>query len=68
MPVLLIFIIVTLICLFIPGLLNGWGIDSGVMLAGNIILFVATLVSFMFYRIVSNDHALFFMVRFSECC
>ncbi|MHA4847710.1 hypothetical protein ACX0G7_26320 [Flavitalea antarctica] len=62
MPVILIFIAVTLICLALPQLLSGWSIDPLVLLAGNIILFIATLISFMFYRrSLSNDHAPFFM-------
>jgi hypothetical protein len=62
MPVLLIFVAVTLICLSMPRLLSNWSIDAMVLLAGNIILFIATLVSFMFYRrSLSNNHAPFFM-------
>jgi hypothetical protein len=62
MPVILIFIAVTLICLALPQLLSGWSIDPLVLLTGNIILFIATIISFMFYRrSLSNDHAPFFM-------
>lgn len=62
MPVIIIFLLVTLICLFAPGPLSAWSIDANVLLVGNVILLIATLVSFMFYRrSLSNDHAPFFM-------
>ena len=62
LPVLLIFIIVCAISLVTPYLLSGWGIDPDVLLVGNIILFIATLVSFLFYRrSLGNNHAPFFM-------
>jgi hypothetical protein len=61
-PVLIIFVVVTLFCLAIPTVLSGWGIDAGVLLVGNVILFVATLVSFIFYRrSLGNNHAPYFM-------
>ena len=62
MPVLLIFVVVTLICLFAPGTLTGWSIDPDVVVLGNIILCIATVISFMFYRrSLTNNHAPFFM-------
>jgi len=62
MPVFVIFVIVSIICLFLPQPLTGWSIDANVLLVGNIILFIATLVSFMFYRkSLTNNHAPFFM-------
>ena len=62
MPVFIIFVIVSLICLFLPQPLTAWSIDANVLLAGNIILLIATLISFMFYRkSLSNNHAPFFM-------
>ncbi|RYY19877.1 MAG: hypothetical protein EOO04_21115 [Chitinophagaceae bacterium] len=61
-PVLIIFFVVTLLCVAAPGLLTGWGIDANVLLVGNVILFVATLVSFIFYRrSLGNNHAPYFM-------
>ena len=62
MPIVLIFLAVTLLCFIIPGTLANWSIDSNVLLIGNIILFIATLISLGFYRrSLSNDHAPFFM-------
>lgn len=61
-PVLIIFFVVTLLCVAAPGLLTSWGIDANVLLVGNVILFVATLVSFIFYRrSLGNNHAPYFM-------
>jgi hypothetical protein len=61
-PIVLIFIAVSVICLVVPGPLSNLSIDPNVLLVGNIILFVATLVSFMFYRrSLTNNHAPFFM-------
>jgi hypothetical protein len=62
LPVLLIFIIVSAICLLIPKQLAAWSIDANVLLIGNGILLGATLISFMFYRrSLGNNHAPFFM-------
>jgi len=62
MPIVLIFLVITLLCIIIPGPLSAWSIDANVLLIGNIILFVATLISFIFYRrSLGNDHAPFFM-------
>jgi len=61
-PVLIIFAVVTLLCLAIPPILSRWSIDAEVLLVGNLILFIATLVSFVFYRrSLGNNHAPYFM-------
>jgi hypothetical protein len=62
LPVLSIFLLVSVICLLFPQQLAVWSIDANVLLIGNIILLAATLISFMFYRrSLGNDHAPFFM-------
>ncbi|RYF92478.1 MAG: hypothetical protein EOO00_07225 [Chitinophagaceae bacterium] len=62
LPIYIIFAVVSLLCLVIPGQLNDWGINANVLLIGNIILLAATLISFVFYRrSLGNDHAPFFM-------
>ena len=61
-PVLIIFAVVTVLCLAIPTVLSRWSIDAQVLLVGNLILFIATLVSFVFYRrSLGNNHAPYFM-------
>ncbi len=62
LPVVIIFIVTTVVCLFLPAPLSSWSINPNVLLIGNIILFIATLISFVFYRkSLNNNHAPFFM-------
>lgn len=49
LPVLLIFIIANAFLLTATGILATWNIDAGVVIGGNLVLFVATTVSFYFY-------------------
>lgn len=49
-PILLIFLIVSGLLLIAPSLDFLWNMDRAVMLAGNLILFSATLISFQLYR------------------
>lgn len=48
-PLLLIFIITNALFLSSRPLLNGWGLSVNVLLAGNVILFLATALSFYLY-------------------
>src|SRR5688500_937654 len=62
LPLLLIYIITSAICLFVPQPLIQLGIDASVLLIGNVILLTATFISFMFYRrSLTNNHAPFFL-------
>jgi hypothetical protein len=62
LPLILIFVITSAICLVFSASLANWGIDAKVLLVGNIILIAATFISFMFYRrSLANNHAPFFL-------
>lgn len=50
LPILVIFIVVSLILALVPSLDFLWNMSRTVMLVGNFILFAATLVSFQMYR------------------
>ena len=50
LPVIGVFIIVNSFLLAAAGLLGRWDIDRDVLLVGNLILFLATCVSFYFYN------------------
>jgi hypothetical protein len=56
-PILIIFIVTTLIFIAVPTLRFLWNMDKTVMIAGNTILFVATFVSFyLFSRSLTNNN------------
>lgn len=60
LPILLIFLLSTLILAVVPSLDFLWGMSRTVMIAGNCILFLATAISFYFLRrslTDSNVHA-----------
>jgi hypothetical protein len=62
LPVLTIFIILNVILIISPSLKVLWGMDKTVMLAGNMILFAATGVSFYFYqKSLRNDQVHVFL-------
>ncbi|MBO9572911.1 MAG: hypothetical protein J7497_12015 [Chitinophagaceae bacterium] len=50
LPILIIFIVSTVILIAAPSLDFLWGMDKRVMLVGNIILFLATTLSFYLYQ------------------
>lgn len=61
-PLLLVFIIVTAIALIFADTLRGWGISPEVILVGNLVLILATGLSFYFYRkSLLNNRAQVFM-------
>jgi hypothetical protein len=56
-PIVVIFIVTTLIFIAVPTLGFLWNMDKTVMIAGNTILFVATFVSFyLFSRSLTNNN------------
>jgi hypothetical protein len=56
-PIVIIFIVTTLIFIAVPTLEFLWNMDKTVMIAGNTILFVATFVSFyLFSRSLTNNN------------
>jgi len=56
-PVAVIFIVTTIIFIAVPTLDFLWNMDKRVMIAGNVILFIATLVSFyLFSRSLGNNN------------
>jgi hypothetical protein len=64
-PILIIFVVTTLIFILVPTLDFLWNMDKRVMIAGNGILFVATLISFyLFTRSLAhnNVHAFLRMI------
>src|SRR5688500_2391631 len=50
LPILLIFIVVSALLVVTPGLDLLWGMNRTVMIGGNLILFLATSISFQLYR------------------
>ena len=50
LPILIIFIVSSLLLIVVPSLEFLWGMDKTVMLVGNLILFAATFISFNLYR------------------
>lgn len=62
LPVILIFLLSTALLLIGRELLVKWNIDPSLVLVGNIILFIATLVSFILYwRSLQNDRVQVFL-------
>ena len=62
LPVLIVFIVTTILFLLIPGTDSLWGIDKRVMLAGNAILFISTFISFyLFSRSLTDNNVHSFM-------
>jgi L-asparagine transporter-like permease len=65
LPILLIFVVTTALFIAIPTLEFLWGMDKTVMLVGNLILFLATYISFNLYRrslVNNNVHAFLRMI------
>ncbi len=50
LPLIIVFIVSTLILVVVPSLDFLWNMDRGVMIVGNIILFAATSLSFYLFR------------------
>jgi hypothetical protein len=62
LPVLLIFIITNALVLTATGITAKWNIDSGVVVGGNLVLFVATGVSFyLYYKALRNNNVQAFL-------
>jgi hypothetical protein len=62
LPIILIFLIVTVVTVVFPSFLENRGIDPDVLLIGNMVLVSATALSFVFYlRSLNNNHAPFFI-------
>jgi hypothetical protein len=64
-PIVIIFVVTTIIFLLVPTLDFLWNMDKRVMIAGNSILFVATFVSFYLYTrslADNNVHAFLRMI------
>ena len=56
-PIVIIFVVTTLIFILVPSLDFLWNMNKTVMIAGNSILFVATFISFYLYtRSLSNNN------------
>jgi hypothetical protein len=65
LPILLIFIVVTALLIVTPNLDSLWGMNRTIMIAGNLILFLATLISFQLYKKAlqnNNVHAFLRMI------
>lgn len=50
LPILILFVVATIVFLVVPSLDFLWNMDRRVMIAGNVILFAATFISFNLYR------------------
>jgi hypothetical protein len=64
-PIVIIFIVTTLILIAVPSLDFLWNMSRRVMLGGNVILFTATLISFYLYQkalMNNNVHAFLRMI------
>ncbi len=62
LPVLLIFIITNALVLSATGISTKWNIDSGIVIGGNLVLFVATGVSFyLYYKALRNNNVQAFL-------
>jgi hypothetical protein len=60
LPILVIFLIVTSFSLVFTTRLERWGVDQGLVIVGNIVLFFVTIFSFVLYRkalLAANTHA-----------
>lgn len=55
-PIMIIFIVTTLLFIIVPSLDFLWNMDKIVMIGGNIILFVATFISFYMYTRSLTDN------------
>ena len=49
-PLVIVFVLLTVMALITRSQLEGWGVRVGVLLAGNAILFVVTLISLLLYQ------------------
>src|SRR5690349_19742707 len=62
LPLTITFVVASSIILLTRSLAASWNIDTNVLIVGNIILFVATAVSFFFYyRAINNNRVYAFM-------
>jgi hypothetical protein len=62
LPIVLIFIVFTLIAGVGRGLLKGWAVDYRVLLVGNVLLFLVTFISFSFYlKAIHHDNIQVFL-------
>jgi hypothetical protein len=65
LPIIIVFVVSTVLFLVVPSLDVLWKMDRRVMIAGNAILFIATAISFSLYRRSlnnSNVHAFLRMI------
>ena len=57
LPIVSVFIIITLVVVFGRSLLIGWGVDYRVLVGGNALLFLVTFLSYYLYiRALQNDN------------
>jgi hypothetical protein len=62
LPIVLVFIIITLVVAIGRSLLARWGVDAGVLLGGNTLLFLVTFISFSLYvKALQNDNIQVFL-------
>jgi hypothetical protein len=62
LPIVLVFIIITLVVAIGRRLLARWGVDAGVLLGGNTLLFLVTFISFSLYvKALQNDNIQVFL-------
>jgi hypothetical protein len=57
LPIIVVFVVSTLVFILVPSLDFLWNMDKRVMIAGNAILFIATFISFnLFTRSLANNN------------
>jgi hypothetical protein len=57
LPIVSVFIIITLVVVFGRSLLIGWGVDYRLLVGGNALLFLVTFISYSLYiRALQNDN------------
>lgn len=61
LPIIIVFILVSGVSIVFAGAMDKKGIDSSILIGGNIVLFLVTILSYLFYRkaIVSGNTQLF---------
>lgn len=56
-PIIFVFVVTTIVLVLVPDLSFLWGMSKPVMIVGNIILFISTIISFsLFARSLSNNN------------
>jgi hypothetical protein len=68
-PIVIIFVVTTLIFVLVPSLDFLWNMNKIVMIAGNAVLFVATFISFyLFSRSLGNNNVHAFLRMITTMC